>query len=489
MITRIHDDLARGLSSGQVLTDVSSIVKELLENSLDAQADSISILLDEYGLDRITCIDNGKGVSRLDCSLISLPYHTSKIESFDDITTVLSYGFRGQALASLAEICQSFELTTRTPQDSTATCWLKLESSPMKEVRTTGSPQGTTIIAKAPFYRLPVRRYHMRKKTTRLFSELKDMITKYHFMHPQARIRLVVKSSRKDEASNSFVWTKQQTLPAAIAAQFGKALTSSYHERRYELPYISLHAYIPSKSSGKVVQGHGQHFYVNKRPLSTSRGFGQSVIRIIRQQLQSLFPNPLQDFFMFLHLQCSPSMYDQNIEPAKDVLFFNDTNQGIVSEAILNMLKETYSEGECATGSVQTSSSTTSEPCRAVMQRSSSILSLRSMSAAETTVQRTSTSASNSCSFESVSSDVIVPDSSSPTRLQETEPEAWKTSMFDDFQDTEDAIIQRADPQDVTDRTESLMYETAVPESVEDYIPERPEMYKYAPETTLKNCI
>lgn len=109
------------ICSGQVVVDLATAVKELLENSIDAGATQVEIKLKEWGVDHIEVSDNGSGVAPKDYQGLTLKYHTSKISEFGDLWSVQSFGFRGEALSSLCEISGSFEVTTRTDEQSVGT--------------------------------------------------------------------------------------------------------------------------------------------------------------------------------------------------------------------------------------------------------------------------------------------------------------------------------------------------------------------------------
>jgi DNA mismatch repair protein PMS2 len=121
VIRHIDSNCIHKICSGQVISDLASAVKELVENSLDAEATVIEIKLKDMGLASVEIIDNGNGISVENHASVALKHYTSKIAAFDDLENIKSFGFRGEALNALCELCESLVLSTRTANDSLGT--------------------------------------------------------------------------------------------------------------------------------------------------------------------------------------------------------------------------------------------------------------------------------------------------------------------------------------------------------------------------------
>lgn len=204
-IARLSDSVIRTLTSGQVCTDVVSIIKELLENALDASATSINFVLEGSGLDHISITDNGKGIPSQDREYVTKRHHTSKLSSFEDIGSVRTYGFRGEALASLVDISQSFTLTTRTKADEIAVQYAFNSRGQWRIVKSTADTIGTSISADKLFHAIPVRRQKLRKDAHKILPAIKNLLTTYHIIRPKVRISLIFRSGKKGESATSLV--------------------------------------------------------------------------------------------------------------------------------------------------------------------------------------------------------------------------------------------------------------------------------------------
>ncbi|KAI8357290.1 histidine kinase-like ATPase, partial [Blakeslea trispora] len=177
------------LSSGQVIVDISSIVKELLENALDAGADNIDIILEEYGLKSIMVKDNGQGIHCDDIDQAGKRHYTSKLKELDDLGSLHSYGFRGEGLNSICQIADNVTVVTKTKQDPVGQQYCLDKQAIIKFRKPTGqiSQSGTIITAEKPFYDLPVRRRQAERNKQTQLQLIKDMIVRYALIQHQVR--------------------------------------------------------------------------------------------------------------------------------------------------------------------------------------------------------------------------------------------------------------------------------------------------------------
>uniref|UniRef100_A0A8D1DRF1 PMS1 homolog 1, mismatch repair system component n=1 Tax=Sus scrofa TaxID=9823 RepID=A0A8D1DRF1_PIG len=175
----------RLLSSSQIITSVVSVVKELIENSLDAGATSIDVKLENYGFDKIEVRDNGEGIKAVDAPVMAVKYYTSKINSHEDLENLTTYGFRGEALGSIC--CVAEVLITRTASDNFSTQYvLKYEGSQ----NPSHLGQGTTVTALKLFKNLPVRKqfYSTAKKCKDEIKKVQDLLISYGVLKPEVRL-------------------------------------------------------------------------------------------------------------------------------------------------------------------------------------------------------------------------------------------------------------------------------------------------------------
>uniref|UniRef100_A0A673YLC9 PMS1 homolog 1, mismatch repair system component n=1 Tax=Salmo trutta TaxID=8032 RepID=A0A673YLC9_SALTR len=184
-------DTVRLLSSCQVITSVVNVVKELLENSLDAGALSIDIKLENYGFDRIEIRDNGSGIKAADTDVMAVQHYTSKICSHDDLEHLATYGFRGEALGSICAVAE-VAVTTKTSEDDVGTQYTLDLTGNVVSQKPSHLGQGTTVCALKLFKNLPVRRqyYANTKKCKEELKKVQDLLMAYAILKPELRLTL-----------------------------------------------------------------------------------------------------------------------------------------------------------------------------------------------------------------------------------------------------------------------------------------------------------
>ncbi|XP_028621607.1 PMS1 protein homolog 1 isoform X2 [Grammomys surdaster] len=182
----------RLLSSSQTITSVVSVVKELVENSLDAGATSIDVKLENYGFDKIEIRDNGEGIKAVDVPVMAVKYYTSKINSHEDLENLTTYGFRGEALGSICSVAEVV-VTTRTAADDFSTQYVLDGSGHILSQKPSHLGQGTTVTALKLFKNLPVRKqfYSTAKKCKDELKNVQDLLISYGVLKPDIRIIFV----------------------------------------------------------------------------------------------------------------------------------------------------------------------------------------------------------------------------------------------------------------------------------------------------------
>ncbi|XP_040418186.1 PMS1 protein homolog 1 isoform X5 [Cygnus olor] len=182
-------ETVRLLSSSQVITSVVSVVKELIENSLDASATSIDVKLENYGFDKIEVRDNGNGVKVADVPVMAIKHYTSKISSSEDLEKLTTYGFRGEALGSICCISEVL-ITTKTAADSISTQYTLDNSGHITSKKPSHLGQGTTVTVLKLFKNLPVRKqfYSTNRKCKEELKKIQDLLIAYGIIKPDLRI-------------------------------------------------------------------------------------------------------------------------------------------------------------------------------------------------------------------------------------------------------------------------------------------------------------
>jgi DNA mismatch repair protein MutL len=309
IIHKLSPTLAQKIAAGEVVTRPESVVKELIENSLDAQSQTITIVIKQAGRALIQVVDDGVGMSREDAELSIERHATSKLDEFDDLEKLKTYGFRGEALASIASVSQ-FELRTRRREDELGT-FIKLEGGIKREVRSEACDEGTAIAVRTLFFNVPARRKFMKSEATE-FKHIVDTVARAALSNPHVRFVLV------SDHDCVFDLPAFRPLPERIEQIFGGNL------RRALLPIenvthdFHLHGFISAPSFVKRVRTE-QLFFVNGRPIHTSRGLSFAVSNAYEHLVEKgAFPS------CFLFIDIDPAKIDVNVHPQKLEIKFED---------------------------------------------------------------------------------------------------------------------------------------------------------------------
>ena len=182
------------IAAGEVIERPASVVKELLENAIDAQATAVTVEIREGGCSLIRITDNGCGIPKEEIPTAFLRHATSKIRSADDLTTVASLGFRGEALASIAAVSQ-VEMISKTADRLTGTRY-QIEGGTERGIEEVGAPEGTTIIARNLFFNTPVRKKFLKTPMTE-GTHVAAVVEKIALSHPDISIRLIQNNQNK----------------------------------------------------------------------------------------------------------------------------------------------------------------------------------------------------------------------------------------------------------------------------------------------------
>ncbi|XP_049657153.1 PMS1 protein homolog 1 isoform X2 [Accipiter gentilis] len=188
---QLSAEIIRLLSSSQVITSVVSVVKELIENSLDANATNIDIKLENYGFNKIEVRDNGNGIKVADVAVMAIKHYTSKISSSEDLERLTTYGFRGEALGSICCISEVL-ITTKTADDDFSTQYALDSNGHITSKKPSHLGQGTTVTVLKLFKNLPVRKqfYSTNRKCKEELKKVQDLLTAYGIIKPDLRITL-----------------------------------------------------------------------------------------------------------------------------------------------------------------------------------------------------------------------------------------------------------------------------------------------------------
>ncbi|XP_034549931.1 PMS1 protein homolog 1 [Notolabrus celidotus] len=329
---QLPSDTVRLLSSSQVITSVLNVVKELMENSLDAGASSIDIKLENYGLDRVEVRDNGCGVEAADTPVMAVRHFTSKICSHEDLERLETYGFRGEALGSICAVAE-VSVITKTEEDDISTHYTLNYTGEIVSKKPSHLGQGTTVSVLKLFKNLPVRRqyYSSTKKCKEELKKVQDLLMAYAIIKPDLRFTLV--------HNKVVVWQKAKVADhrTALIATLGSGTAANllpcHHHQ--EQPEILLEGFFPKAgadcSSTSSSNPDKTFIYVNNRPVHQ-----KDVTKLLRQHYAAQYPDDMARNrypTLMLKITVPPSSVDVNLTPDKTQVLLHE------KEAVLTALE------------------------------------------------------------------------------------------------------------------------------------------------------
>jgi len=350
-IQQLPDHLINQIAAGEVIERPASIVKELLENSLDAGATHCEIHLDHGGLERIRIRDDGCGIPK-DELLLALSRHaTSKISSMDDLQAVGTMGFRGEALPSIASVSRL--LLTSKPATEDNAWQVRYARDGELELSPASHPDGTTVEVLNLFYNVPARRKFMRTARTE-YSRCEQVVKTLALANPQCAFRVVHNGKN---TLDSAVASTEQAKHQRLARVLGKAFADAAHTVELDNQQLSLTGWIASPSFSRS-QADMQYFYVNGRMIKD-----KVVSHAVKQAYSDLIYHQRHPAFV-LFLTIDPLAVDVNVHPGKQEVRFRDSQ--LVHGFIRRSLKEFLAavtpadalEGTAALGSATMGSAT-----------------------------------------------------------------------------------------------------------------------------------
>jgi DNA mismatch repair protein MutL len=328
IIQLLPNYITNQIASGEVIQRPASVVKELLENSLDAEAKSIKLILQDAGKSLIKVIDDGKGMSITDASMSFLRYATSKIKTADDLSKIRTMGFRGEALASIAAVCQ-VEMKTRRVEDEIGIS-LFIEGSKLKEKFFIQTSKGTSVTVKNIFYNVPSRRKFLKSNQEEL-RKIMDEFNRLILAYPNVRFILYIKINNKLKKYLDF---PPVSLSDRILGVFGKKIDEEMISINEQENVINLKGYIvkPSYSTKSLKE---QFIFVNNRFIKNSY-----ISKTVLNAFKGFLPyGSHPSYFLFFFLD--PKFIDVNIHPTKNEIIFE--NENFIYKILYNSIKRILS--------------------------------------------------------------------------------------------------------------------------------------------------
>ena len=323
------DDLTiNKIAAGEVIERPASVVKELVENSIDAGATNINIEIKNGGISYIRITDNGKGIMPDDMEMAFERHATSKIRNASDLETVTSMGFRGEALASIAAISK-VEMISKTGENEIG-YKVNVQAGKIINKEETGCSKGTIITITDLFFNTPVR-YKFLKKDFTEAGYIEDVITRIALIHPEIAIKLTSSGKTIIQTSGN------GDIKSVVYGIYGKDVADNILEVNYQYEDIKVTGVIGKPVIARSNRGN-QIFFVNKRYIKD-----KTLTSAAEQAFKGLLTIGKYGF-LILNIEMSPSKVDVNVHPAKLEVRFQDENT--IFKAVYHAIKETLLKGE-----------------------------------------------------------------------------------------------------------------------------------------------
>lgn len=311
------------ISAGEVVEKPASVVKEMVENSIDAGATKITIDITSGGIKKIIISDNGCGIEKEDVKLAFMPHATSKIKNVEDLDNIMSLGFRGEALASIASVCHVF-MSSRTAENETGYC-ISIDGGEFSEVKEIARNKGTTLEVSDLFYNTPVRAKFLRKEKTEE-GEITHLIQKFMLAHPEISFTYIVDGKQ-------IYNTISGELSDIIYTIYGREVYDNLIKIDYTEDEISLKGYIVSPKLSKPNRTY-QTLFVNNRYVENY---------LVSTCIQGVYePFLMKGKFPIyvLNILMPADSVDVNVHPTKKEVKFENPNAvfGFIRRALDNAL-------------------------------------------------------------------------------------------------------------------------------------------------------
>ncbi|XP_049960832.1 PMS1 protein homolog 1-like [Schistocerca serialis cubense] len=330
----------RLVTTTQVITTVSSVVKELIENSLDAGATNIEVRLERNGLEKIEIKDNGCGIKPSDVANVCLSSYTSKIQNYSDLGTLSTYGFRGEALSSLCQV-SSITITTKTASDNIAMTYMISQDGSILNSRPShfGNVSGTHIVVTDLFKNLPVRKQYLSnsRNAAEDIRRTEQIVKSIAVIHPEVRITFC--------HNKCSLWQKPvvATLQESYMQIFGYSISSNLEQLALRKEQVNFELLVPLKNCTDIAalcqaSSNSIMTYFNKRPVKYAK-IEKVTTKIIKQYFGPKFPQRKYPICV-VSVTLPADLLDVNLEPNKTKVFCKEENT--ILSSIEEMLIEYY---------------------------------------------------------------------------------------------------------------------------------------------------
>lgn len=322
VINCLSKDIYDKIAAGEVVERPASVIKELVENSIDAGADKITVEIKKGGSVYMSVADNGCGMEREDAEIAFLCHATSKISSVDDLDAIYTMGFRGEALSSIAAVSEA-ELSTKRREDETGTS-VTCSGGEICDIKEVGRTDGTTFVVKNLFFNVPARMKFLKKDATEA-AYISNIVIKFILSHPEISFKFI------NNGKEQLFSPGDNLIVSSIYSVYGKNYAKSAIEFDNEYDGIRIYGVAGKGDTARPNRDY-QSCFVNRRYVKSPLILKAVEEAYKNQVMTGKFPMAV------INIEIDPSMIDINVHPTKQEVKFSD--ESLVYKAVYNSVKE-----------------------------------------------------------------------------------------------------------------------------------------------------
>jgi len=325
---KLPQSVVNQIAAGEVVERPASVVKELVDNAIDAQADKIEVKVKNGGIDMIEVLDNGYGIPKEELPLIFDAHTTSKIEKIEDLNTLISMGFRGEALSTITSVAR-VNLSSKYIEESIAN-EIEFNEEGKSPVKRTAKEKGTTVRVENLFYNIPARKKHLKTPQTE-YRKIYELMNNYYLIYPN--IHFVLEKDGKVVLDLISIDNSQKgEITKERVQEVMNEDTSNFLKVSYEGAGIKISGYIAHPSNHKNSRAKS-YMFVNNRPISD-----KGIYRAVHEGYSRYIPHGQKVDFV-IKIDMDPQFVDVNVHPRKEEVRFENPYR--IYSAIENAVKHT----------------------------------------------------------------------------------------------------------------------------------------------------
>ncbi|MDD3793256.1 MAG: DNA mismatch repair endonuclease MutL [Candidatus Gracilibacteria bacterium] len=321
-IILLDKNLANQIAAGEVVERPASVIKELIENSIDANAKKIKIEIENGGISQIIISDNGDGIEKEDLKIIGEKHSTSKIKNLEDLYNVMTFGFRGEAIASISSVSK-MEIQSKNSKDDFGSK-ITIVDSIKSNIETHPIESGTKIIVRELFYNTPARLNYLKTYKTE-YNHILNYLYEAALSYPKIGFEFI------SDGKKIFYFGENETLKTRIYNIYGEELSQNTIDVNFEMTGIKINGYI-SDPKISFINKNKQNLFVNNRPIKS-----YMISKAINDAYNRFIPHSNNPAFI-LNIQVDPTQIDVNVHPRKlEIRFAGEQN---IFRAVYHSIEE-----------------------------------------------------------------------------------------------------------------------------------------------------